>query len=186
MGDVEGPSELVSRLHSLRVKRGLTVQQMAERCGIPKSSLESYMKMSGAKRPGVDALIAIADGMDTSIDWIVGRSRSENAETFTKEEYAVFVNSAVTRLLTQLIQVANESPLKALDPANEKVLGREANQIAALVMFDFLERIERQAGPSERPKGPVGRLLSELEKQALERALSPLVSHAPGRKPETD
>ena len=72
MTDARPSSALGNRLHSLCISRGLPSQQMAEKCGVPKSFPERCRKMAGARRPGIDAVIAIAGGMDVSIDGLVG------------------------------------------------------------------------------------------------------------------
>lgn len=86
MTNSEPVPEIVTRLHTLRARNGLTIQQMAERCGLPESSLESYMRLSGAKRPGLDALLAVANGMDVSIDWLVGRTDDSFSPKLTQRE----------------------------------------------------------------------------------------------------
>ena len=74
MDDIEEPDILVQRLHQIAVRHGLNVKDVAEKCGVPKSSLERYVRLKGAKRPGIDALIMSAKGFDVSIDWLVGRT----------------------------------------------------------------------------------------------------------------
>ena len=110
MVDIEAPSELVNRLHGLRISRGLTIQLMAEKCGIPKSSLESYMKLSGAKRPGVDALTAIADAMDVSIDWLVGRAVDSFPPKLSQREYALACFAVVSGLINWIREKQSDSP----------------------------------------------------------------------------
>ena len=74
------PDVLVRRIHALAVQHGLTSTEMARRCGLPKSSLECCMRLEDAKRPGVDALLSIADAMGVLIDWIVEVLRVIEAE----------------------------------------------------------------------------------------------------------
>lgn len=69
------PLRLAIRLHTLRIENRLLVKEMAERVGLPKSTLESYMRRRGAtKSPGAESLLAIADTFDVSIDWLLGRT----------------------------------------------------------------------------------------------------------------
>jgi transcriptional regulator with XRE-family HTH domain len=141
MTDVELPSELVNRLHSLRISRGLTIQQMAEKCGIPKSSMESYMKMfGGAKRPGIDALISIADGMDVSIDWLVGRSVYSHSIRVTQKDYAMACFSVVSGLINWMRDRQSEVPKTIIQ--KESIAGIEDTEIAAKAMLEFLERVQ--------------------------------------------
>lgn len=47
--DIEGPDVLVERLHIVQNRAGLGIKEMAERCGAPKSSRESCMRLKGAR-----------------------------------------------------------------------------------------------------------------------------------------
>lgn len=133
------PSELVNRLHSIRISRGLTIQQMAEKCGIPKSSLESYMKFTGAKRPGVDALIAIADAMDVSIDWLVGRAEDSFSPKLTQREYALACFSVVSGLINWLREKQSDQAVPVIH--KEDVAGIPDAELAANTMLAFVERL---------------------------------------------
>ena len=68
MADAMKSTDVAERLRALQTERGLTIQEMAKKCGLPKRSLENYMNLKASQRPGVDALISIADGMNVSID----------------------------------------------------------------------------------------------------------------------
>lgn len=78
------------------------MQEMAERCGLPKSTLESYMKPV-PKRPGLEALLAIADGFDVSLDWLVGRSASAVSRRLTSNDYALASYNSVHYVLWDII-----------------------------------------------------------------------------------
>lgn len=186
MGDVEAPTELVSRLQALRQRRGLTIQQMAEKSGLPKSSLESYMKSSGAKRPGVDALVAIADGLGTSIDWIVGRTPDDPAVSFSKQDYAFLCHSVVLHLLNRLLTAAAHAPETALQPVESKVLGHEPHEIAALAMLDFVASVDRQAAHHLFTGGYFNRHFDSLERMAREGTGATSIDGFFDRKPETN
>lgn len=139
MTDIETPSELVNRLHSVRISKGLTIQQMAAKCGIPKSSLESYMKMTGAKRPGIDALIAIADGMKVSLDWLVGRAVDSHSTKLSQKDYAMACFSVVSSLINWLRLAQENSPESIF--SKEAVAGKSDAEIAAKSMLLFVERV---------------------------------------------
>lgn len=138
MIDGEAPNELVQRLRQLRVSKGLTIQQMAETCGVPKSSLESYMRMSGAKRPGVDALISIADNMDVSLDWLVGRSNRKNQSENDKQRYALTVFDIVLELLRDIDNAEEDNTASIIQ--NGKIGGRSLEDFAARTMLYFTSR----------------------------------------------
>lgn len=139
---------------------------MAELCGVPKSSLESYMKMSGAKRPGVDALIAIADGMNVQLDWLVGRSEIAEAGEFTKEDYAVFCHSTVVRLLSKILSEAQKDPA-TIDPENLRIMGMDFHDLAAVAAVDFIDVVKRQTGNPARPRGYFLRNFESLSRSAV-------------------
>ncbi|MDP2739303.1 MAG: helix-turn-helix transcriptional regulator [Pseudorhodobacter sp.] len=134
MGDTERPSELVQRLHRLRVERGLTIQEMAEKCDLPKSSLESYMRTEGARRPGVEALVAIGNGMDVSIDWLVGRTDKRPVSDSDRRRYALAVYDIVLGLLRE-IEHRETSVVK-----NGLVDGRPVESFAAKMMLHFVAK----------------------------------------------
>lgn len=146
MGDNSSAREVVNRLNLLRVRYGLTIQQMAERCGLPKSSLESYMKVIGAKRPGLDALVAIADAMDVSIDWLVGRTDDSFSPKLNREEYALACFNAAVRTVWQVREIERKRAGSS-EPVEEP--SEELYTIAARAMHDFTEaiRLFQQSGP---------------------------------------
>lgn len=140
MADNVQPSVVVQRLHSLRVQRGLTIQQMAELCGLPKSSLESYMRLEGARRPGLDALLAIGEGLQVSIDWLVGRSVYSFPATVSEKDYAMACFSVVSGLLNWMRdqQKGKSEPITSADG----IAGVPDAEVAAKSMLLFVERME--------------------------------------------
>ena len=59
------------RLRKMRMKRGFTQQVMADKLQI---SLNAYQKYEQAERsPSLDCLVRIADTLDVSIDYLLGR-----------------------------------------------------------------------------------------------------------------
>lgn len=69
------------RLRDLRDKNGWTTAEMSYRSGLPKRSLEKYMLREGASLPGFDALVAIANGLGVSLDWLVLGGERSSTET---------------------------------------------------------------------------------------------------------
>jgi len=171
MVGIEAPSELVNRLHGLRISRGMTIQQMAEKCGIPKSSLESYMKLSGAKRPGVDALTAIADAMDVSIDWLVGRAVDSFPPKLSQREYALACFAVVSGLINWIREKQSDSPASVVH--KEDIAGTPDAELAANTMLAFVERLNlfkdtaHVAGDDRRDF--VHRLLDRVQADHVER-----------------
>lgn len=165
------PSELVNRLHSLRISRGLTIQQMAEKCGIPKSSLESYMKLNGAKRPGVDALTAIASAMDVSIDWLVGLTEDSFSPKLTQREYALACFAVVSGLINWIREKQSDQP----DPVvhKEDIAGIPDAELAANTMLAFAERLslfkDTAHDVGDHRRDFVQRLLDRVQMDHIER-----------------
>lgn len=60
------------QLKALRNERGLTQKQLGEVTGLSARGIQDYEL--GQRKPGLDALIALADFFGVSIDYLVGRS----------------------------------------------------------------------------------------------------------------
>lgn len=59
------------RLRSIRLKRGFTQQSIADKILI---SLRTYQKYEqGTRFPSYEVLIDLADNLNVSIDWLLGR-----------------------------------------------------------------------------------------------------------------
>ena len=59
------------RLREMRMKRGYTQQSMANYIGVALRSYQCYE--TGTRSPSFDILIKIADILDTSTDYLLGR-----------------------------------------------------------------------------------------------------------------
>ena len=60
------------QLKVLRNERGLTQKQLGEVTGLSARGIQDYELEQ--RKPGLDALIALADYFDCSIDYLVGRT----------------------------------------------------------------------------------------------------------------
>ena len=96
------------------------------------------MKMAGAKRPGIDALIAIANGIDISIDWLVGRAVDSHSPHLSQKDYAMACFSVVSGLINWMRERQSASSLPIL--GNETVAGVSDAEVAAKSMLVFVER----------------------------------------------
>tara|TARA_R110002096_G_scaffold327245_8_gene521207 strand:- start:720 stop:1271 length:552 start_codon:yes stop_codon:yes gene_type:complete len=175
--------DVANRLRQLQIKHGLTLQEMADRCGLPKRSLENYMKLKDAQRPGVDALLGIANGLNVSIDWIVGRSEDTGTPEFTREDYAVFCQSAVLHVLVRILDAVKANPTKAIDAEAGQIMGYDLHEVAAVAMLDFVAISEMQAGHPSRPKDYFKRSYASLTDMALSRAKASSIHDLQERKP---
>lgn len=60
------------RLRRLREREGKSRVVLSQLCGLPDSSIRRYER--GEIKPGMDALIAIADYFNVSVDYLLGRT----------------------------------------------------------------------------------------------------------------
>ena len=65
------------RLKRLRMQERLTRQTLSQLCGLSDNMVGSYE--SGTNRPGADALIAMADFFEVSVDYLL--CRTDNPST---------------------------------------------------------------------------------------------------------
>ncbi len=183
MSEDSNASDLAERLRTLQAVNGLTIKEMADRSGLPKRSLENYMNIKGPQRPGVDALIRIANAFGVSIDWIVGRADEPATDQFTKEDYAVFCQSTVLHVLMRVLKAVANDPAKAIDPENFRIMGHEIHDIAAVAMLDFIAIVDLQRGHPTRPKHYFRRSFDTLARTALEVSGTGSIADRIDRKP---
>ena len=67
-----------ARLRRLQAEHGWSLQQVADRTGLSKSSVQNYTRKNDPQKPGVDAIIALANGLDVSTDWLLGISNTRD------------------------------------------------------------------------------------------------------------
>ena len=65
-------SAFASRLKLARVSRGYTLLQVAAACGIHLRAYQRYE--AGEREPDFDRLIALADFLNVSADYLLGRT----------------------------------------------------------------------------------------------------------------
>lgn len=61
------------RLKEARTQAGLTQQKAAELLNLSTRSYQRYEAETGKMEPSLETLVAMADLMDISIDWLLGR-----------------------------------------------------------------------------------------------------------------
>lgn len=69
-----------SRLKRVIEVSGMSITGFAEKCGVPYSSMQNYLR--GEREPKIDALVSISSHMGISIDWLltgVGEMRKGTA-----------------------------------------------------------------------------------------------------------
>ena len=147
MGDSARGDVLVERLHLLRARSGMNTQQFAERCGIPKSSMDSYLRAKNPKKPGIDALISISRAMNVSLDWLSGLVDDDNQPKLYSRDYALGCFNTVLALIEWLRAAQQEAPDTFLTP--ETIAGREDAEIAARSMVEFIDAMHSYSATSE-------------------------------------
>ncbi len=73
------------RLREMRMKRNLTQQKLADTLGIALRSYQCYE--TGTRTPCYDLLILIADTLNVSLDYLLGRDDFMKAHGVSFDEY---------------------------------------------------------------------------------------------------
>ena len=73
------------RLRQMRMKRGFTQQRLADTLDIALRSYQCYE--TGTRTPCYDLLIAIADILDVSLDYLLGRDDFMKSHGVPFDEY---------------------------------------------------------------------------------------------------
>lgn len=86
------------RLRSLRMDRGLSLQQLAGRIGVTKSMVSFYE--SGERLPSYDVLFEICRTLDTSVEYLLygGKNRRLIDVTGLSEEEITVISAMATLL----------------------------------------------------------------------------------------
>ncbi len=73
------------RLREMRMKRGFTQQRLADTIGVALRSYQCYE--TGTRTPCYDLLILIADTLDVSLDYLLGRDNFMKSHAIPVDEY---------------------------------------------------------------------------------------------------
>lgn len=73
------------RLREMRIKRGYTQQRLADSVDIALRSYQCYE--TGTRTPCYDLLIRIADILDVSLDYLMGRDDFMKSHAIPFDEY---------------------------------------------------------------------------------------------------
>lgn len=71
-------SKVGDRIRVLRIKRGFTQAQLAEKTGLRRSAIGNYE--NGIREPDLDTIELLADFFDVSIADLMGRDENENTD----------------------------------------------------------------------------------------------------------
>jgi len=78
---------LGKRITALRKEAGLTQEQLAKRLNITRSALSQYEL--GSRNPDYDLLLKIADFFEVTVDYLLGKPKSESVIKEEKASYNV-------------------------------------------------------------------------------------------------
>ena len=73
------------RLREMRMKRGLTQQRVADSIDIALRSYQCYE--TGTRTPNYDLLVQLADILDVSLDYLMGRDEFMKSHAIPFDEY---------------------------------------------------------------------------------------------------
>lgn len=73
------------RLREMRMKRNFTQQKLADILGIALRSYQCYE--TGTRTPNYDLLVLIADTLDVSLDYLLGRDDFMKSHGVSFDEY---------------------------------------------------------------------------------------------------
>lgn len=73
------------RLRQMRMKRNFTQQKLADTLGIALRSYQCYE--TGTRTPNYELLILIADTLDVSLDYLLGRDEFMKSHGVSFDEY---------------------------------------------------------------------------------------------------
>lgn len=73
------------RLREMRMKRGFTQQRLADTLDIALRSYQCYE--TGTRSPNYELLIRIADTLDVSLDYLMGRDEFMKSHGVAVDEY---------------------------------------------------------------------------------------------------
>jgi transcriptional regulator with XRE-family HTH domain len=114
-------------LSYLRVRAGLSQQELANRLGISKSTVSMYE--NGKRSPSIEMFEAIADILNVDLNLLMGKETPENEEFYYLNEE--------TRKIAQ--EVYDNPELKILFDAS-----RDATQEDLKVAVNVLEELKRR------------------------------------------
>lgn len=113
------------RLKNLRIKKNLSMRRVALDLNMAYTTYVSYEK--NEREPNSEALIAIADYFDCSIDFLIGRSSQVKMSTLDEQNISLLLSSHEKKVITAYRDKPN------MQPAVDKLLGVGDDMVAVAV-----------------------------------------------------
>ena len=128
----------MNRIRQLRKERGLSMAKLAEAIGVSYQSLWKYEV--GKRNPPITVLIALADYLDTTVDYLIGRKpKNEVIKTY---QFYVFDDDYTLKSLCDSspiseysVPILDESEFEALEYSLE--LSAKLSQILSRLYDRF-------------------------------------------------
>ena len=100
--------KLNQRIHSLRIKCGLTQKELSEIIGVSVVSIGGWE--NGTRKPSAEAVIALAKALNVTTDYLLGRTNERNP----KKERFQDVDTIAAHRIGNIEQLSDEG-LEELD-----------------------------------------------------------------------
>jgi transcriptional regulator with XRE-family HTH domain len=107
--------EFSERLKALRLRRGLTQEQLAHALDIPETSVRRWESVG--KPPKRERLEKLADFFGVSVDFLLGRTDTPNRKKITYED----LDDDERKIVEQVREVATEYGYELSDPEFLKI-----------------------------------------------------------------
>lgn len=112
-------SIFATRVRALMEQKGLSSSELADQADLARSAMTQFF--AGDRKPSADALVKLADMLDASTDYILGRSdESELADLFQHEKIRELVRlfiqlsvtdqERVTEMIRLMVKTTPENP----------------------------------------------------------------------------
>lgn len=152
----------MNKIRQLRKERGLSITKLAEAIGVSYQSLRKYEV--GERNPPITVLIALADYLDTTVDYLVGREPKNKV----KAEDGWYYYTINDHRLSQPMWVCNEDSeddyVQVLSDYELKMLGECLFLGETLAeQLDYLHEKYIMHGIGQRSYEKITRVMIECE-----------------------
>ncbi|RIJ65500.1 helix-turn-helix domain-containing protein [Rummeliibacillus sp. POC4] len=105
-------SSLGTRIKQLRERYNISQKDFAQKINVSNVVLSRYE--SDERKPDYDTLEKIADYFEVSVDYLLGRSSTQNKSTNENEEFQVFANDPSLQKWYKELPKSKEEDLRKL------------------------------------------------------------------------
>ena len=109
------------RLKQARIEAGLQHKEVAEKAGLTRPAYSNYEQ--GFRRPSYEKLVDLANVLDVTVDYLLGRTKYPNMRIVTNTELAEFLPEEITNKLR--IEIDGE---KLTDKQKERIINELRRQ----------------------------------------------------------